>query len=295
MDLLGRTVQRHASAVQDDHTLTASQSKTDVVRRHKNRTAVGDEPGEDPGETLYRVDIQPGERLVRQQHSRAMDQSPRDGQALQQATRKNARPVVSTGCQSRLCEQSVGTPGPVAQIVQSRRKDKVLHDGQLGVNHAGVGNHAQLSFGGFRFIPQIKAPNLYGTSVRAQQPGQNAKQRALSSAVDPAQTDGLPARYEKIDAFENRSRAKRLGDGTDRQGHIRRCLFYCRLGHAPPACGGQSEFAAAGLERSRHSTTTVTSTNAITSTAQLLLFEARSASPVTRNVTSLPPFRSARR
>jgi hypothetical protein len=165
---------------------------------------VGDEHGRDPevgqqplhlGPDLDAQDrVQVGERLVQQQHRRACDQRPGQGDPLSLAAGQAGRQAVAEPGQVDQL-QGLGDPVPPALLPRQAVAD-VAGDGQVGEQGAVLEHHpdpAALGRDKRAWGRQVPAVEPDPAGVGPLQPGDAAQQGRLAAAAGPSRATTRPA------------------------------------------------------------------------------------------------------
>ena len=189
----------------DDADAIAALGLLQVVRRqHDGHAVVVAQASADTEAVAARARIEPGTRLVEQQHGRPRQEPLRQLDAAREPAREALDQLAAPLGEAEALEQrgdALGEPG-AAQPVEMPLVAQVLLHRELAVDARVLEHDADVTAHVARRRPHVVAVHARGAGTRRQQGRQDAEERALPAAVRPEQREELSLANVEGDARE---------------------------------------------------------------------------------------------
>src|SRR3954447_13957461 len=218
LELLRRALGDHAPVVEHGHAVGQAVGLLEVLGGEEDRHARGDEPADDLPHRVAAPRVQPGGRLVEEDHARLADQRHRQVETAPHAARVGGGRALRRVEQLEALEQLGGAPpalGP-AEPVQIGHQDQVLLAGEEVVDGGELAGHADRRAHGVRLLADVvpRHPELAG--VGADQRREDLHHRRLARAVRAEQGVDGARRDVEVDAVEHDMVLEGLAEAADR-------------------------------------------------------------------------------
>ena len=192
----------------------------EVLRGQQQRGAAGDQRPDDIPHAQPRPRVEPGGRLVQEQHLRLADQAGRQVQAALHAAGVGlGRPVGGIG-QAELVEQ-VGRPAArfrPGQVIEPPDDLQVLPAGQFLLDGGRLPGQPDRPADRGRFPHHVVTLDDRPAAVRLEQRGQDPDRGGLARPVRPQNAEHGPARHRQIYAAQRADLTERLGQAFHQDG-----------------------------------------------------------------------------
>ena len=206
-----------ASAAQDGEVVGERESLRRVVRREDDGpAAVGDRPhdGLDERAALY---VETGVRLVEQEQGGAVQQRPRDGDALLHAVGESAHAAARPALRADVAQHLGGALVGVGHAVKAGVEAQVLLRREVVVEEAAVAGVAGGGADALSVAVGVEARRRHAARARLDERGGDAQERALARAVVPEEHEHAPPRRVEVDGAQCVGAAVGLGDAAQLQ------------------------------------------------------------------------------
>ncbi len=178
---LGRgAVEDHLAIGQHQLAIAVALGLAEVVGRVDHRRAGAGEPVHELPEALALARVEPGRRLVEQQHGGRREQSDRDVHPLLVATREGRDLVVATLGEAGLLEHRRDRAVEVGDLLQAGEQAQVLRHGEAPVQRRRLRDPAHL--------PRHRDRSLVGLA----DPGEDRQERRLAGPLGPITASSSP-------------------------------------------------------------------------------------------------------
>ena len=191
-----------------------------VLRREQHRGPVGDQLLDDVPQVAAAGRVEPGGRLVEEQHRRAVDERGGQVEPPAHAARVGASRPVGGVAEAEPLEQLVG-PGPddaPGQVREPADEAQVLAAGQVLVDRGVLAGEADALANGLGVAGHVDAEHLGPAVVGLEDGGEDAHGRRLAGAVGSEQAEHRAGRHGEVDAGQRLDGAEALGEALDPDG-----------------------------------------------------------------------------
>src|SRR3989442_1330072 len=211
-ELGGGAIEDDPATRENGHAITDAKARVEAVGGHDEGPPAALEAQEELGQPLSPRPIEPRERLVQEEKTRAAEEHAGEGKAALHARGKSAGPLRGRAAELDRFERRAQRGGPGGLPAHHRPEPQVLERGQILVDPGAVADHADGRPRCFRLARGIDSCDEKGARGRAQQRGQDAKERRLARSVRSEEDQSLAGREVKRYVVENTSRAVDLAE-----------------------------------------------------------------------------------
>ena len=183
--------------------------------------SVREELGQELPELAARHGVDPGRRLIEQQHGGLVHQGACEGELLLHATREPVRTPIAERRQLRHVEQAIAGRSIAANTVNLREERNVLVDGEVAVEREPLREIAHVRRHRAVLPDRVASEHADGAVVRLDQPARETDGCRLAGAIGSDESEHFPARDLERHIVQGAHRAVALGDRLerDRDGH----------------------------------------------------------------------------
>jgi hypothetical protein len=182
------------------------------VRAEEDGTALTTQRDDELADSLCRIGIEAGRRLVEEQDARLVQRRAGDGHLLLHAAREGRDGLGASLPESHEPQEALGLRarrGPV-EPVEGRVEDQVV-PGRLALVQAGLLGEDADRRADLRVVaPQPIAADLRAPGGRGDERAEEAQRGGLARAVRPQVTEDLTLAHLEVDAIDRRQGAKAL-------------------------------------------------------------------------------------
>ena len=223
LELAPRALRDHPTVVDHGDLLGELICLLEVLGGEQKRRPLADELAHDRPDLVAAARIQPGRRLVQEQHARAGQQARREVETSPHPTGVRARRAVGGVSQVEALEQLVRPPASLRgrEVEQAPEHLEVLPAGQHLVDRRELAGQPQQLPHPRGVVDDVAAKHLGPSGVRSEQRGQHPDEGRLPRAVRSEQPKDRGLLDIQVDPSKRRGRPKALDHTLDMDSRIR--------------------------------------------------------------------------
>ena len=217
LELVGGAVGDHAAVVDDRDAVGQPVGLVEVLGGEEDGRAVGDERLDRLPQVEPAARVEPGRRLVEEEHRRARDERGGEVEPAPHAARVRLRHAGAGVAQAEALEQLRGARlgGAAAVAVEAADHGQVLEPGEVLVDRRVLAREADAGAELRGLADHVEAGHAGRAGVGGEERGEDADRRRLARAVRPEHAEHGAGGGLELDAVERAHVAERLDEAAD--------------------------------------------------------------------------------
>jgi hypothetical protein len=223
LELRGRAIGDDPALVDDRDAVGQPVRLLEVLGGEQQCAALGDELLDHMPQVAATRRVEPGRRLVEEEHGRAVDQRGGQVEPAPHAAGVGLGRAIGGVAEPEPLEQLVGPGGDrtLGQVGEPADEAQVLPARQVLVDRGVLPGEADALADGLGMAGHVHAEDLGVTAVGVEDGGEDAHGRRLAGAVGPEQPEHGARCRGKVDTGEGLHLAEALGQALDPDGRTR--------------------------------------------------------------------------